>query len=168
MLSNRIQGRVWLFGDHIDSDLVVPISYNTEPVEKAADHVFENFMPDFRKEFEHGDIVVAGHNFGCGSGQTLAVEVMKSLGVGAVLANSFARIFFRNAVANGLPILELEQVSLFVNQGDLIQLDLERAKLHNLTTSQSMKGIPLFKDILETIENGGLIPRLKLQREYQN
>ena len=159
-----IQGRVWVFGDNIDTDVITPGAYLDAPMEETVKHVLEAVNPDFPARFQPGDIIAAGANFGCGSSRETAPEAMKTMGVGAIIARSFARIFFRNAVALGIPVLQVERSPGCFSQGDIVRVDIEDAGVLNLTTGENIDGIPLYKDILDIIRAGGIIP---LMREKQ-
>ena len=159
-----IQGRVWVFGDNIDTDVITPGAYLDAPMEETVKHVLEAVRPDFPAGFQRGNIIAAGGNFGCGSSRETAPEVLKIMGVGAIIARSFARIFFRNAVALGIPVLQVERSPGCFSQGDIVRMDIENAKVRNLATGENIDGIPLYKDILDIIQAGGIIP---LMREKQ-
>ena len=123
---NVITGKVWKFGDNIDTDLIIAARYlNTSDPHELAKHVMEDADPEFVKKLQPGDIIVAGENFGCGSSREHAPIALKAAGVAAVVAKSFARIFYRNAFNMGLPIFELPQADL-IKEGDLISIDMER------------------------------------------
>jgi len=157
-------GKVWKFGDNIDTDVISPGKYVSLPIEEQKPHCMEVVNPAFAKNVRPGDIVVAGRNFGCGSSRETAPEVFKELGVGAVVAESFARIFFRNAIAIGLPVLIAGGISKEVSEGDLLQLNLKNAEVKNLTTGKTMKGKPLIPLMIEMIEAGGAISLLQKRK----
>jgi 3-isopropylmalate/(R)-2-methylmalate dehydratase small subunit len=158
---NVIKGRVWKFGDNVDTDVISPSKYIETPMEEQIKHVMEAISPKFSKEVKPGDIIVAGRNFGCGSSRETAPELIKRLGVAAVIAESFARIFFRNSVAIGLPILECPKVSEAFEEGDTLELDLEKARVENPNKKIILKGKPLSPDMLKVLEKGGITPLLK-------
>lgn len=157
-------GRVWKFGDNIDTDVISPGQYVSLPLEEQKPHCMEAVNPTFAKNVKPGDIVVAGRNFGCGSSRETAPEVLKELGVGAVVAESFARIFFRNAIAIGLPVLIVDGINKEVSEGDRLQLNLKTAEVKNLTTGKIMKGKPLIPLMIEIIEAGGSISLLQKRK----
>jgi 3-isopropylmalate/(R)-2-methylmalate dehydratase small subunit len=156
-----IKGRVWKFGDHINTDLITPGKYLGAPIDEVKGHVLEAVNPRFAREVRRGDILVAGKNFGCGSSREAAPRALLALGVGAVVAESFARIFFRNAVATGLSILPCPAVSRSFDEGDTLELDLEKAGVLNLTRNISLTGIALPLEMREVLEKGGIVPLLK-------
>lgn len=157
----EITGRIWVFGDNIDTDVITPGAYVDAPLEEMTMHVLESVCPDFPSRFEKGDIIVAGTNFGCGSSRETAPEALKAMGVGVIIAGSFARIFFRNAVALGIPILQVERSPLGFTQGDVIRVNIEEALVMNLTTGETIDGTPLYGDILDILRAGGIIPLMK-------
>lgn len=127
-----ITGKVWKFGDNIDTDLIIAARYlNTSDPHELAKHVMEDADPDFVKKLQPGDIIVAGENFGCGSSREHAPIALKAAGVAAVVAKSFARIFYRNAFNMGLPIFELSETDK-INEGDLISIDMEKGVVKDL------------------------------------
>jgi 3-isopropylmalate/(R)-2-methylmalate dehydratase small subunit len=158
---NKIGGRAWKVGDQINTDLITPGQYLTAPIEEVKNHVLEAVNPDLAKEAREGDILVAGKNFGCGSSRESAPRALKALGISAVVAESFARIFFRNAVAIGLAVVPCPLVSSSFEQGETIELDLERARVKNLTRNIQLQGKPLPKEMLEILHKGGITPLLK-------
>jgi 3-isopropylmalate/(R)-2-methylmalate dehydratase small subunit len=156
-----IQGRVWKVGDQINTDLITPGQYLTAPIEEVKKHVLEAVNPRFAKEARKGDILVAGKNFGCGSSRESAPRALKALGISAVLAESFARIFFRNAVAIGLAVIPCPGVSQFFEEEETLELDLESARVKNSTREIQLQGKPLPKEMLEVLHKGGITPLLK-------
>jgi len=157
----EIQGHVWVFGDNIDTDVIAPGAYLDAPMDETVKHVLEAVRPDFPCGFRPGDIIAAGANFGCGSSRETAPEALKTMGVGAIIARSFARIFFRNAVALGIPVLQVERSPAAFSQGDIVRVNIEDAAVLNLATDETIDGIPLYKDILDIIRVGGVIPLMK-------
>jgi 3-isopropylmalate/(R)-2-methylmalate dehydratase small subunit len=158
---NNIRGRVWKVGDQINTDLITPGQYLTAPIEEVKKHVLEAVNPCFAKEAREGDILVAGKNFGCGSSRESAPRALKALGISAVVAESFARIFFRNAVAIGLAVVPCPGVSQSFEEGETLELDLESARVKNLTREIQLQGKPLPKEMLEVLNKGGITPLLK-------
>lgn len=152
----RLKGQAWTLGDDVDTDQIVPGKFIAAPIEEQRKHVFEAVAPGFSKQFQAGGIIVAGSNFGCGSSREMAPEVLKNIGVVAVVAESFARIFFRNAIAIGLPVIVCPQVKERVNRGDEIELDLDKAQITNHTTKEVMQGVPLNEMILTFLKKGGV------------
>ena len=165
----KIRGRAWKFGDSIDTDVILPGKYLTltEPKE-LAQHAMEGLDPEFSRRVQPGDIIVAGRNFGCGSSREHAPLALKHAGVGAVVAKSFARIFFRNAVNIGLPVVICPEAYEAVEQGDQLEVDLEGGVLRNLTKGVELKFTPLPGFLLEILSSGGLIPYLKSKLEVRD
>jgi 3-isopropylmalate/(R)-2-methylmalate dehydratase small subunit len=157
----RIKGRVWKFGDSINTDVIIPGEFLASPIDVAKKHVLEAINPRFAKEVRQGDILVAGKNFGCGSSRESAPQALKSLGLGAVVAESFARIFFRNAIAIGLPVLSCPNVSPSFKDGDEIELDLEKAEVVKPQSGLTLTGDALPGQMLEVLNKGGIKGVLK-------
>ncbi|MBI5966595.1 MAG: 3-isopropylmalate dehydratase [Deltaproteobacteria bacterium] len=156
-----IKGRVWKFGNDINTDLISPGKYLDGTIDEIKGHVLEAINPRFAKEVRKGDILVAGKNFGCGSSRESAPQALKALGIDAVIADSFARIFFRNAVAIGLPVLACPSVSQSFIEGETLELDLEKALVKNLDRNVSLTGSALPREMLEVLNKGGIGPVLK-------
>jgi 3-isopropylmalate/(R)-2-methylmalate dehydratase small subunit len=160
------QGRAWVFGDHIDTDLIAPGVYmNLAPQELAA-HCLEAVDPRFAAEVQPGDILFAGQGFGMGSSREHAAVSLKLLGLGAVVATTFARIFWRNAVNVGLPALRSNQRNIAAN-GDKIALDIVAGVLRNLTRDQVFRLEPLPPNLVPIVGAGGLIPYLKAEQPWR-
>lgn len=155
-----LRGRAFTLGDDVDTDQIVPGRYLDAGIEEQSRHVFEASCPEFLKEFAPGTILIAGSNFGCGSSRESAPEVLKHLGVAAVVAASFARIFFRNAIAIGLAVLECPGASQGVRRGDEVEVDVERARVANLTTGASWAGVPLNETMIACLRRGGILELL--------
>jgi len=162
-----IIGKVYKYGDFINTDVLYPGKYLniTDPQEMKL-HALEGLDSEFVKNFKPGGIIVAGKFFGCGSSREQAATALKYAGVGAVVAESFARIYFRNAINQGLPIVVCPKVSEFVNNGDEIKIDLKAGILDNLTQKKSLKFTPLPEFIMGILLSGGLIPYLKAKKSY--
>ncbi|AXH09525.1 3-isopropylmalate dehydratase [Malaciobacter halophilus] len=160
---NVITGKVWNFGANIDTDVIIAARYlNSSDPEHLAKYVMEDADPDFPKKLSKGDIIVAGENFGCGSSREHAPIALKAAGVAAVVAPSFARIFYRNAFNMGLPIFELPQ-ALEIKEGEEISIDLDNGKIINNTTNKSYEFIPIPEFMQELISVGGLINYAKAE-----
>ncbi len=160
-----MQGKAWKFKDHIDTDLIIPARYlNTHDPMELAKHCMEDADPMFSSKVSKGDIIVAGENFGCGSSREHAPISIKAAGVSAVVAKSFARIFFRNAINIGLPIVELKETDE-VNEGDILDIDFVSGKLTNLTTKKQYKIEPFPPFMKMIIDKGGLIEYVKSKIE---
>jgi len=156
-----IRGRVWKFGDDINTDLISPGRYLTATIEEIKGHALETVNPRFAAEARKGDLLVAGKNFGCGSSRESAPRALKALGLEAVVAESFARIFFRNAVAIGLPVLACPSVSRTFQDGETLDLDLENARVTHVSRGLSLQGTPLPQEMLEVLGKGGIPSLLK-------
>jgi len=158
----KIEGRVWIFGDHVDTDLIIPARYlNVSDDHKLAKHCFADLRPDFSKEVWAGDIAVAGVNFGCGSSREHAPWAMKAAGVGAVIAKSFARIFYRNAFNIGLPILESDEAPEQIREGDRVSIDLSTGTIVELSEGKRFSARPIPDFMHDILKAGGLVEYLK-------
>ena len=160
MLSN-IEGRVWHFGDNIDTDLIVKGEYLNVPMEEIKKHVFETIRPQFAGEVKPGDVIVAGHYLGCGSSREVAPGSLKALGVSAIIAESYGRIFYRNAIAMGLPVLSCKGVGTLFKDDDRIRVDFSNKQITNLTTGKTISFQPLPDEMLKVLEIGGIEPLLR-------
>ncbi|WP_414469904.1 3-isopropylmalate dehydratase small subunit [Methanobacterium sp. ACI-7] len=157
-----MKGKAWKFGDDIDTDLIVPGRYLVLRDEKdLAEHVMEGADPEFAKKVKPSDVMIGGRNFGCGSSREHAPIAIKGAGISAVVAESFARIFYRNSINVGLPLIEIKGISKHISEGDEIEIDMEKGILKNMTTNEEfkIKGLPPF--MVEILNEGGLIPYLK-------
>jgi 3-isopropylmalate/(R)-2-methylmalate dehydratase small subunit len=157
----RILGRAWCFGDDISTDALSPGAYAVAPPDVRAAHTLEAVNPRFAAEVRPGDVVVAGRNFGCGSSRETAPEGLKALGVGCVVAASFARLFLRNAVAIGLPALPCPDAAAAVADGDDLEIDLEAGLVRNLKRGVTVRGRPLAAPMLDVLRAGGIAPLLR-------
>ncbi|MDP2894610.1 MAG: 3-isopropylmalate dehydratase small subunit [Sulfurimonas sp.] len=157
MQKANIEGKVWKFGKDIDTDLIIAARYlNTSVAEELAKHVMEDADPEFVKKMSKGDIIVAGENFGCGSSREHAPIALKAAGVAAVIAPTFARIFYRNAFNMGLPIFELQE-SAQIAEGDEISVDMNNGTITNKTSGKVYSFIPIPAFMQELIDAGGLM-----------
>jgi 3-isopropylmalate/(R)-2-methylmalate dehydratase small subunit len=153
-----IRGKVWRFGNDVDTDAVIPARYlNTSDPKELAKHVMEDADKDFARKVSAGDFMVAGKNFGCGSSREHAPIAIKAAGIQAVIAKSFARIFYRNAFNIGLPIFESAEASEKVREGDEIEIDADSGLIRNITTHEEYKANPIPPFMQELIDAGGLI-----------
>ncbi len=160
---SKITGKVWNFGANIDTDVIIAARYlNSSDPEHLAKYVMEDADPEFPKKLKKGDIIVAGENFGCGSSREHAPIALKAAGVAAVVAPSFARIFYRNAFNMGLPIFELPE-SLEIKEGEEISIDLDNGKITNNTTNKTYDFIAIPPFMQELIAAGGLINYAKAE-----
>lgn len=154
----QIRGRVWKFGDDIDTDVIIPARYlmTIEPSELAA-HVMEDVDPEFAQKVQPTDIIVAGKNFGCGSSREHAPIAIKAAGIGAVVAGSYARIFFRNAINIGLPIIECPEAIDEAEDGDILEIDTDEGDVLNTRTGSVYTSHPFPEYIQQIIDAGGLM-----------
>lgn len=152
-----LKGKVWQFKDNIDTDVIIPARYlNTSDPEELAIHCMEDYDAEFTKKVKPGDIIVAGKNFGCGSSREHAPIALKGAGISCVIAKSFARIFFRNAINIGLPIFESEEMVDQCSEGDLLKVDTVKGIIKNLSNNQVYKTNLLPEFIQKVISVGGL------------
>ncbi len=165
-MNPRLKGQVAaVLGDNVDTDVIYPGRYlNITDREKTAEHLFELAYPEIRPRLEAGGIVIAGRNFGCGSSREQATAALKYAGCGAVIATSFARIFYRNSINLGLPAVVAVEPVVGVETGDELELDLPGGVARNRTRGTAFRLAPLDERAVELIEAGGLIPYLK--RKY--
>ena len=154
---NKITGKVWNFGSNIDTDLIIAARYlNSSDPDHLAKYVMEDADPDFPSKVQPGDIIVAGENFGCGSSREHAPIALKAAGVAAVIAPTFARIFYRNAFNMGLPIFELENAEEII-EGQEVSIDLDEGTIQNNSTEKSYKFTPIPPFMQELLSCGGLM-----------
>ena len=158
----KTQGHVFKYPDNVDTDVIIPARYlNTPDANELALHCMEDIDTEFVKQVETGDIMVAGWNFGCGSSREHAPLVIKTCGTGCVIAKSFARIFYRNAINIGLPILECEQAAEEIQPGDEVSVDFDTGLIRNITTGKTYQAEPFPEFIQNIIKCGGLLASLK-------
>ncbi|NTV33296.1 MAG: 3-isopropylmalate dehydratase small subunit [Deltaproteobacteria bacterium] len=158
----RLEGRVWRFGDNVDTDAIIPARFlNVSDQDLLAKNCFVDLRPEFSKSVRQGDVIVAGNNFGCGSSREHAPLAIKAAGVSVVIAKSFARIFYRNAFNIGLPILESEEAVKNFEEGSPIQVDLESGEIMggNKDARVTAKPIPPF--MREIVQAGGLVAYIR-------
>ncbi len=155
-------GKAWRYGDNVDTDVIIPARYltTTDPGDLAS-HALEDLDPSFAAQVKPGDVVVAGDNFGCGSSREHAAICLKAAGVSAVVAGSFARIFFRNAINTGLPILECPEAVRDISNGDEVEVDLEHGVVVNVTRGQEYQAEPLPEFVMDIVRAGGLVGWVK-------
>jgi 3-isopropylmalate/(R)-2-methylmalate dehydratase small subunit len=156
-----VEGNCWKFGHNIPTDEITPTFVVWKGFAEMAKHVLESLNPDFPKNVQKGDIIVAGRNFGCSSGRAIAAKAIKATGVGAVVAEQFSRTFYRNGHEVGLPILEAPGIHDLVQTGDHLRIDIVNGLVLNLTSGKSLKTSPPPAFLLEMLRAGGLIPFLK-------
>ena len=158
----KFTGKVIKYGDNVDTDVIIPARYlNTSDHSELASHCMEDLDKDFTKRVQSGDIMVAGDNFGCGSSREHAPIAIKASGISLVIANTFARIFYRNSINIGLAILECPEAVANISDGDLVEADLDNGIIYNRTTGKEFKTQPFPEFIQEIITNGGLIESIK-------
>lgn len=153
-----LKGKVHKYGDNVDTDVIIPARYlNTSDPKELAAHCMEDIDADFIKKVQPGDIIVADENFGCGSSREHAPIAIKESGVSCVIAKTFARIFYRNAINIGLPILQCAEAVDAINAGDSVEVDTSTGKITNLTNGKSFQGMPFPEFMQQLIVAGGLI-----------
>jgi len=153
-----IEGSVFRYGDNVDTDVIIPARYlNTSDVKELAAHCMEDIDATFTSRVKQGDIVVAGKNFGCGSSREHAPIALKGAGISCVIAETFARIFYRNAINIGLPILECPEAAERIQAGDRVTVDLVSGTVADLTTGETFQAEPFPPFMRELIDAGGLI-----------
>jgi len=159
----RIRGKVWKLGDNINTDLIIAgrYKYDSLDMKELAKHAFEDLDPTLAQKIKPGDIIVAGKNFGCGSSREQAPEEIKALGVSAIVAESFARIFFKNAVNNGLAPIESKRISEAVETKDEIEVDIEKGEIKILRTGKILKFKPWPAVVREILKSGGMVEYIK-------
>ncbi len=156
------QGKVFKYPDNVDTDVIIPARYlNTPDAKELALHCMEDIDIGFVKKVKAGDVMVAGWNFGCGSSREHAPLVIKTCGTGCVIAKSFARIFYRNSINIGLPIIECPEAVDAISEGDKLKADMDAGVIYNLTTGDEYKAEPFPAFIQEIIATGGLIESIK-------
>ncbi|MHB8169199.1 MAG: 3-isopropylmalate dehydratase small subunit [Thermoleophilia bacterium] len=161
-----LKGKAWIFGDSISTDHIAPGRYFhlRTNLPELARHVLEDANPDFAAQMQPGDFVVAGRNFGLGSSREHAPRIIKLAGVNAVLAQSFARIFFRNSINVGLPVLELDTSS--ISQGDELEVDLEAGTVRNVTRDMTVVFQPLPPVMVKILGDGGIVEHFRKYGDF--
>lgn len=158
----KAQGRVFKYPDNVDTDVIIPARYlNTSDAQELAKHCMEDIDKTFTERVQSGDIIVAGWNFGCGSSREHAPLTIKTNGVSCVIAKSFARIFYRNSINIGLPILECEQAAEEINDGDNVSIDFDKGIITNNLTGKTYEAQPFPPFIQKIISDGGLLASIK-------
>lgn len=161
----KIEGRCWKFGDHIDTDLIIPARFlNTSDERELAKGCFADLRADFFKQVQKGDIIVAGANFGCGSSREHAPVAIKACGIALIVAKGFARIFYRNAFNIGLPLLECTEAVDKIDEGDELKIDLISGEIINQTKGKSYHATPVPEFMLSIIKAGGLVSYIKRKK----
>ena len=155
----KAKGHVFKYGDNVDTDVIIPARYlNATKGEELAKHCMEDIDKEFVNQVQKGDIMVANKNFGCGSSREHAPLAIKCAGISCVIAETFARIFFRNAINIGLPIIECPDAAKSIQAGDEVEVDFDSGVITNQTTGQSFVGQPFPEFMQKIISAGGLIP----------
>lgn len=158
----KVRGRAWVFGDDVDTDLIISGKYLTlRDPEAMAKLVFAAVRPDFASKVKAGDVIVAGRNFGCGSSREEAPTLLKRLGASLVIAGSFARLLFRNSINIGFPLLECEGLVRKVAEGDMVEADLEQGIVWNVTRKEKYEAIRLPEFLLNILKAGGTVEAYK-------
>ena len=158
----KFEGRVWKFGDHVDTDLIIPARFlNVSELAILAKNCFADLRPNFAVDVKPGDIIVAGTNFGCGSSREHAPLAIKAAGIGLIIANSFARIFYRNAFNIGLPILEMENAGDSFKEGDLLKVDLMTGEIRCPDDQRIFSAKPIPPFMQEIINAGGVVNHIR-------
>lgn len=158
----KASGTVFKYGDNIDTDVIIPARYlNTFDPKELAPHCMEDIDKDFARKVQPGDIMVGLKNFGCGSSREHAPIAIKASGVSCIIAKTFARIFYRNAINTGLPILECEEAAERINAGDKLEIDFDTGVINNITRNETYKAQPFPPFMQEIIAAGGLVNRIK-------
>jgi len=156
------KGIIWKFGDHIDTDVIIPARYlNTSDPEELASHCMVDYDKDFIKKIKPGDMIVAGENFGCGSSREHAPIAIKAAGISCIIAKSFSRIFFRNSINIGLPIFDSSEVFKNSQQGDILEVDMYKGIIANLSNNKKIQITPLPEFIRKIISAKGLVEYTK-------
>ena len=154
----KYTGNAIKYGDNVDTDVIIPARYlNTSDHRELASHCMEDLDKTFVSRVKHGDIMVAGQNFGCGSPREHAPIAIKTSGISVVIAKSFARIFYRNAINIGLAIVECPEAAEGISEGDTVEADLDNGIIRNITTGKEYKTAPFPEFVQKIIENGGLM-----------
>ena len=161
----EIRGKVWRYGDNIDTDVIIPARYlNTFDPKELASHCMVDIDPTFAQKVQAGDIMVGGKNFGCGSSREHAPVAIKASGIPVVIASSFARIFYRNGINVGLPLLEIGDKVEKIHAGDELSVDISNGKIVDITTGETFQAPPLPGFIQDIAKAGGLINYVKEYR----
>src|SRR5918911_690744 len=166
--TGKSNGKAWIFGDNINTDIIIPFRFKSrtnDPYEMAK-YAMYGYDPDFHKKISYGDVIVAGRNFGGGSSREQAPVALKYAGISAVVAESFARIFYRNSFTIGLPALEIPGIKGKVNQGDELNVDVAKFTVKNLKTNQTFQGQAVPKFMRNMLIEGGLVEYYKKHKQF--
>ncbi|MDR1248002.1 MAG: 3-isopropylmalate dehydratase small subunit [Treponema sp.] len=154
---DTFKGRCWKFGDNVPTDQIVRAERVLLTIDEMKKYVLENYNPAFAREVQPGDILVAGKHFGQSSGRAVAPKALKAAGIGMVIVEYAARLFYRNAFETGLPLLECPGISGMVNEGDVVEANLKTGRVSNLSTGRSLQARPIAPFLMEMLQAGGLI-----------
>jgi 3-isopropylmalate dehydratase small subunit len=158
----KIEGRIWKFGSDVDTDAIIPARYlNQSDAKILAKHVMEDERPGFSRKVRKGDILLAAKNFGCGSSREHAPLALKAAGISCIIAKSFARIFYRNGLNLGLPLLESSEASEAIQEGDRVRVNLTTGEIFDLTQERKFSARPVPPFMQDLIRDGGLIRHLR-------
>lgn len=162
-MDNLITGNVWLFGDNISTDNISPARYLTRelPIEELSKHIFEGTIDNFYKKIEKGDIIVAGENFGCGSSREESPIGIKGVGISLIIAESFGRIFFRNSINIGLPLIECKGISKDIKQGDVLKVNIQDGIIERMSDNKKYYSEKKPEFLMDILKAGGLLEYLK-------
>ena len=164
----KVQSTVIKYGDHVDTDVIIPARYlNAPSPDELAKHCMEDIDKDFKAKSETSKIIVAGRNFGCGSSREHAPIAIKASGISVVIADSFARIFYRNSINIGFPILECPEAAAAIRNGDTVSVDFASGVIHDDTTGASFQAAAFPPFIQKIIEHDGLLPYLKARQDAE-
>ena len=164
-----VTGKVFKYGDNVDTDVIIPARYlNAPSPEELAKHCMEDIDASFATTVQPGDIMVGGANFGCGSSREHAPIAIRACGVRCVIAASFARIFYRNSINIGFPILECPEAAAAIRNGDTVSVDFDSGKIHDETTGQDFQAVAFPAFINRIIEHDGLLPYLKARQDAED
>ena len=165
-MGKKLTGKTWKFGDDINTDLIIPARYlNTSDPKELSAHVMEDVDKAFPQKISRGDFIIAKKNFGCGSSREHAPIAIKAAGIGAVIAQSYARIFYRNAINIGLPILESYEAATKIETGDEIQIDLSSGEIINITKNETYQATKFPEFMQKLISSGGLMAWIKQNQQ---
>jgi 3-isopropylmalate/(R)-2-methylmalate dehydratase small subunit len=168
IVTGILKGKAWVFQDNINTDIIIPFRFKSrtnDPYEMAK-YAMYGFDPDFHKKISKGDIIVAGRNFGGGSSREQAPVALKYAGISAVIAESFARIFYRNAFTIGLPALEIPEIKGRVNQGDELKIDVTTFTAENIRTGENFQAKQVAEFLREMLLEGGLVEYYKKYKQF--
>lgn len=158
----KVSGKVHKYGDNVDTDVIIPARYlNTADAKELASHCMEDIDKNFGEKVKKGDIMAAGANFGCGSSREHAPIAIKESGISCVIASTFARIFYRNAINIGLPIMECAEAANDIDDGDEVEVDFDSGVISNITKGHTYRAEPFPEFIKDIISKGGLLNSLK-------